>query len=84
MLSVLCLTLQCVCGQLVNCCILFIHSVSSHYCKLLCYCVDTSCSLPDAYSSEYVEAAWYDWWVKEGFFKPEYNSKVSVYQFFYG
>lgn len=33
---------------------------------------DTTCAMPDAYSPSYVEAAWYDWWVKEGFFKPEY------------
>ncbi len=32
---------------------------------------DTSCPLPDAYSPMYVEAAWYDWWEKMGFFKPE-------------
>lgn len=29
--------------------------------------------LPDAYSPKYVEAAWYKWWEKEGFFKPEYG-----------
>lgn len=32
---------------------------------------DTKCSLPDAYSPLYVEACWYDWWEKMGFFKPE-------------
>lgn len=31
--------------------------------------------LPDAYSPEYVEAAWYDWWEKSGFFKPEFGRK---------
>lgn len=36
---------------------------------------ETECDLPDAYSPEYVEAAWYDWWQKSGFFKPEYNRK---------
>jgi len=36
---------------------------------------DTSCPLPDAYSPRYVEAAWYSWWEKEGFFKPEYGRK---------
>jgi len=36
---------------------------------------DTSCPLPDAYSPRYVEAAWYAWWEKEGFFKPEYGRK---------
>lgn len=32
---------------------------------------DTKCQLPDAYSPRYVEAAWYEWWEKMGFFKPE-------------
>jgi len=36
---------------------------------------DTQCPLPDAYSPGYVEAAWYAWWEKEGFFKPEYGRK---------
>merc|ERR1711962_741245 len=36
---------------------------------------DTSCPLPDPYSPRYVEAAWYSWWEKEGFFKPEYGRK---------
>lgn len=30
-------------------------------------------SMPDAYSPKYVEAAWYAWWEKQGFFKPEYG-----------
>lgn len=34
---------------------------------------DISGPLPDAYSPKYVEAAWYAWWEKQGFFKPEYN-----------
>ena len=29
--------------------------------------------LPQQYSPRYVEAAWYEWWKKEGFFKPEYG-----------
>ncbi|KAL3869903.1 hypothetical protein ACJMK2_042527 [Sinanodonta woodiana] len=33
---------------------------------------DTKCSMPDSYNPSYVEAAWYEWWVKSGFFKPEY------------
>ncbi|XP_073975140.1 valyl-tRNA synthetase [Rhodnius prolixus] len=37
---------------------------------------DTSCPLPDSYNPKYVEAAWYQWWEKEGFFKPEYGGKV--------
>ena len=36
---------------------------------------DTTCPLPDAYSPQYVEAAWYAWWEKCGFFKPEYGRK---------
>ncbi|KAJ8686683.1 hypothetical protein QAD02_022477 [Eretmocerus hayati] len=38
---------------------------------------DISCPIPDAYSPQYVEAAWYSWWEKSGFFKPEYNRKIS-------
>ncbi|XP_008563816.1 PREDICTED: valine--tRNA ligase, mitochondrial-like, partial [Galeopterus variegatus] len=34
---------------------------------------DVSGPLPPAYSPRYVEAAWYPWWVREGFFKPEYQ-----------
>lgn len=34
---------------------------------------DISGALPDAYSPKFVEAAWYQWWEKEGFFKPDYN-----------
>ncbi|KAL1517809.1 hypothetical protein ABEB36_001532 [Hypothenemus hampei] len=30
-------------------------------------------SLPDSYSPKYVEAAWYTWWERQGFFKPEYG-----------
>jgi valyl-tRNA synthetase len=29
--------------------------------------------MPASYSPRYVEAVWYDWWEKEGFFKPEYG-----------
>lgn len=29
--------------------------------------------MPDSYSPKYVEAIWYDWWMKQGFFKPEYG-----------
>ncbi|XP_022099146.1 valine--tRNA ligase-like [Acanthaster planci] len=36
---------------------------------------DVSGPLPDAYSPTYVEAAWYPWWEKQGFFKPEYGRK---------
>ncbi|XP_077180716.1 valine--tRNA ligase, mitochondrial [Paroedura picta] len=45
---------------------------------------DISGPLPTSYSPSYVEAAWYAWWVKEGFFKPEYqpqlpHQKAQVY-----
>lgn len=36
---------------------------------------DISGAMPDSYSPLYVEAAWYSWWEKEGFFKPEYGRK---------
>lgn len=35
--------------------------------------IDVSVPLPASYSPRYVEAAWYSWWEKEGFFKPEYG-----------
>ncbi|XP_064649994.1 valine--tRNA ligase-like [Lineus longissimus] len=38
---------------------------------------DVSGAMPDAYSPKYVEAAWYTWWEKSGFFKPEYG-RTSV------
>ena len=28
--------------------------------------------MPESYSPKYVEALWYDWWEKSGFFTPEY------------
>uniref|UniRef100_A0A8C6CWX1 Valine--tRNA ligase, mitochondrial n=1 Tax=Moschus moschiferus TaxID=68415 RepID=A0A8C6CWX1_MOSMO len=37
---------------------------------------DVSRPLPPAYSPQYVEAAWYPWWVREGFFKPEYQARL--------
>ncbi|XP_077298663.1 valyl-tRNA synthetase [Arctopsyche grandis] len=36
---------------------------------------DVKCQMPDGYSPQYVEAAWYSWWEKSGFFKPEYGRK---------
>eukprot|EP00064_Thunnus_orientalis_P014842 superscaffoldBa00002643_g14889 len=36
---------------------------------------DTISPLPDSYSPQYVEAAWYPWWEKQGFFKPEFGRK---------
>uniref|UniRef100_A0A5S6QX45 Valine--tRNA ligase n=1 Tax=Trichuris muris TaxID=70415 RepID=A0A5S6QX45_TRIMR len=41
---------------------------------------DVECPLPPAYSPRYVEASWYAWWEKCGFFKPEYASKGSIEQ----
>ncbi|XP_075912198.1 valine--tRNA ligase isoform X2 [Petromyzon marinus] len=38
---------------------------------------DVSGLMPEAYSPRYVEAAWYPWWEKQGFFKPEYG-RASV------
>ncbi|CAG9561648.1 unnamed protein product [Danaus chrysippus] len=34
---------------------------------------DLSGVMPDSYSPRFVEAAWYSWWEKQGFFKPEYG-----------
>ncbi|XP_069957758.1 valine--tRNA ligase isoform X1 [Cherax quadricarinatus] len=39
---------------------------------------DVSVELPAQYSPSYVEAAWYDWWKKQGFFKPEYGRSLDV------
>ncbi|XP_075977591.1 valyl-tRNA synthetase isoform X1 [Anticarsia gemmatalis] len=36
---------------------------------------DIAGAMPDAYSPKFVEAAWYAWWEKQGFFKPEYGRK---------
>eukprot|EP00118_Oscarella_pearsei_P025855 m.308914 g.308914 ORF g.308914 m.308914 type:complete len:1085 (+) comp45062_c0_seq1:2-3256(+) len=34
---------------------------------------DVTSPMPDSYHPKYVEAAWYAWWEKEGFFKPEFG-----------
>jgi len=34
--------------------------------------------LPNSYYPGYVEKAWYDWWEKEGFFKPEKDGKLGL------
>uniref|UniRef100_A0A8C5KPG8 valine--tRNA ligase n=1 Tax=Jaculus jaculus TaxID=51337 RepID=A0A8C5KPG8_JACJA len=34
---------------------------------------DVSRTMPDSYSPQYAEAAWYPWWKQQGFFKPEYG-----------
>jgi len=39
---------------------------------------DTRRPLPDAYSPQYVEAAWYSWWEKQGFFSPDYGREPGV------
>lgn len=39
---------------------------------------DVISPLPDSYSPQYVEAAWYPWWEKQGFFKPEYGVRSST------
>uniref|UniRef100_A0A5K3EV64 Valine--tRNA ligase, mitochondrial n=1 Tax=Mesocestoides corti TaxID=53468 RepID=A0A5K3EV64_MESCO len=33
---------------------------------------DVSGKMPESYSPKYVEALWYQWWEKSGFFTPEY------------
>lgn len=38
---------------------------------------DTSVPLPSAYSPDFVESSWYQWWEKEGFFKPEQHERLS-------
>ncbi|XP_045607383.1 valine--tRNA ligase isoform X2 [Procambarus clarkii] len=38
---------------------------------------DVSVELPAQYSPQYVEAAWYAWWKKQGFFKPEYGVNLD-------
>lgn len=40
---------------------------------------DVAGEMPESYSPKYVEAAWYQWWQKMGFFKPEYGRK-NVYE----
>lgn len=40
---------------------------------------DISGALPDAYSPRYVEAQWYSWWEKQGFFTPEYGVSAKIY-----
>ncbi|XP_019712846.1 valine--tRNA ligase, mitochondrial-like, partial [Hippocampus comes] len=34
---------------------------------------DTSLPFPSSYSPDYVESSWYQWWEKEGFFRPEHH-----------
>ncbi|XP_052873489.1 valine--tRNA ligase-like [Anopheles cruzii] len=39
---------------------------------------DLTGPFPDAYSPQYVEAAWYSWWEKEGFFKTKYGRNLNI------
>lgn len=39
---------------------------------------DVVSPLPDSYSPQYVEAAWYPWWEEQGFFKPEFGVREST------
>lgn len=39
---------------------------------------DVSGPMPQAYNPRYVEASWYSWWEKEGFFRPEYMQDASM------
>ncbi|EFX70461.1 hypothetical protein DAPPUDRAFT_217307 [Daphnia pulex] len=34
--------------------------------------------MPESYSPRYVEACWYSWWEKEGYFAPEYNRDIKA------
>uniref|UniRef100_UPI0037E89958 valine--tRNA ligase, mitochondrial n=1 Tax=Semicossyphus pulcher TaxID=241346 RepID=UPI0037E89958 len=37
---------------------------------------DTSLPFPSAYSPDYVESSWYQWWEKEGLFRPEQHETL--------
>uniref|UniRef100_A0A8C9U3V5 Valine--tRNA ligase, mitochondrial n=1 Tax=Scleropages formosus TaxID=113540 RepID=A0A8C9U3V5_SCLFO len=37
---------------------------------------DTTLPFPASYSPQYVEACWYQWWEKKGFFSPELHSSL--------
>lgn len=37
---------------------------------------DTCLAFPSAYSPDYVESSWYQWWEKEGFFQPEQHDAL--------
>ena len=54
---------------------IYIHSYAAYTYLLL---TDTKCPMPEAYSPCYVEAAWYAWWEKSGFFKPEYGVSINT------
>lgn len=42
---------------------------------------DVSGEMPKSYSPKFVEAAWYSWWEKEGFFKPEYGVSGFILEY---
>jgi valyl-tRNA synthetase len=42
---------------------------------------DTHGPMPAAYCPRYVEAQWYSWWERAGFFKPEYYGDKAQGQF---
>jgi valyl-tRNA synthetase len=44
-----------------------------------CLCdADMSHEMASGYNPIHVESAWYDWWTKEGFFKPRFNLDGSI------
>lgn len=56
----------------------FVCNLYNNTVLLFHFVLDVVCPLPDSYSPQYVEAAWYPWWEKQGFFKPEYGVRMSV------
>ncbi|KAH8857155.1 Valine--tRNA ligase [Schistosoma japonicum] len=38
---------------------------------------DITGEMPESYSPKYVEAVWYEWWERNGFFKPEFQVVVE-------
>jgi valyl-tRNA synthetase len=49
------------------------------FCFILFYLsADLSGPMPNSYQPQGVEAAWYAWWEKSGFFQPVLNSDGSV------
>uniref|UniRef100_A0A803TVX7 valine--tRNA ligase n=1 Tax=Anolis carolinensis TaxID=28377 RepID=A0A803TVX7_ANOCA len=51
---------------------LFSHT---HILSAFPFLPDVASPMPDSYSPQYVEAAWYPWWESQGFFKPEYGRR---------
>jgi valyl-tRNA synthetase len=46
-------------------------------CRLTKY-TDTSGPMPAGYNPTAVEAAWYDWWEAQGFFKPQLTAEGNI------